>query len=136
MKSTPLQFCLLISSLLFLIGCGGADTPPSGEVSGKVTLAGEALQEGVVSFYSTELGSGASADITAEGTYTITEPLQTGLYAVTVLPPPEPPPQELVPKSVKVDDSKFPPKYRDPQKSNLTVKIVEGDNTFDIDMQK
>ncbi|MEQ8854805.1 hypothetical protein [Gimesia sp.] len=136
MKLSTYPFCLFLGSVLLLSGCGGTDTPPAGEVTGKVTLEGEALQEGVVSFYSAKLGSGGSAEITTEGTYTLSEPLQTGQYAVTVLPPPEPPPQDLVPQDVKVDDAKFPARYRDPQKSNLTLEIVEGDNIFDIDMKK
>ncbi|NLX94909.1 MAG: hypothetical protein GXY83_01905 [Rhodopirellula sp.] len=90
----------------------------------------------MVSVYSSDLGSGASGDILADGTYAISDPLKTGKYAVSVFPPPEPPPQDEVPvSSDKVYDN-IPEKYRDPQKSGLVVDINEGENTLDINMTK
>lgn len=126
-----------ISGLLLLItGCGGSTQVPSGQVNGTVTYEGAPITEGVVSFYSPDLGIGASADIGEAGAYAITEPLKTGSYSVTILPPPEPPPQDAIPVSTKKEYKNIPLKYRDPKKSELSLNITEGDNLFDVNMTK
>ena len=119
-----------------LTGCGGSSHGPAGQVRGRVTYEGEPVKEGVVSVYSSDLGSGASGDILPDGTYAISEPLKTGQYTASVFPPPEPPPQDEVPVSSNKVYDNIPEKYRDPQKSGLVVDIKEGENTFDIDMTK
>lgn len=94
------------------------------------------MTEGVVSFYSDDLGSGTSADIGEDGTYATSEPLKAGRYSVVVLPPPEPPPQDAVPVASNKVYENIPQPYRDPKQSGLTIDIVEGDNTLDISMTK
>lgn len=124
-----------LAGLIFLLaGCGGSAEYPVGQVTGTVTYEGTPITEGVVSFYSPDLGMGASANISEEGTYQISDPLKTGSYSVTILPPPEPPPQDAVPVSTQKVYKNIPMKYRDPQKSRLSIDIIEGDNSFDVNM--
>ena len=131
------KYCCVLSGFVFLMaGCGGEPEIPTGQVKGKVSYEGTPLAEGVISFYSSELGVGASADLTGQGEYEITEPIKTGTYAVTILPPPEAPPQDAIPVSTKKEYKNIPQKYRDPQKSELTFSISEGENTFDVNMTK
>ncbi len=134
MKSS-LKYCGVLSGFIFLIaGCGGEPEIPTGQVKGKVSYEGAPVSEGVISFYSSELGVGASADLSEKGLYTITDPLKTGKYAVTILPPPEAPPQDAIPVSTKKEYKNIPLKYRDPNKSELIFEISEGDNSFDVNM--
>ncbi len=130
------RICCLAGLLLLMSGCGGTNEAPTGQVKGKVTYDGAPLTEGVISFYSADLGVGASADIVEEGAYTVSEPLKTGKYSVTILPPPEPPPQDAVPVSSKKVYKNIPLKYRDPKKSGLSIEIGKGDNLFDVQMTK
>ncbi|WP_417391483.1 hypothetical protein [Gimesia sp.] len=131
------KYYFVFTSLFLLItGCGGDAEFPTGQVNGKVTYEGAPVTEGVISFYSSELGVGASADLSEEGQYSITDPLKTGTYAVTILPPPEAPPQDAIPVSTKTEHKDIPQKYRDPKKSELSVKIDEGTNSFDVNMTK
>lgn len=136
MTSAFLRIWFLTGFLLLVSGCGGTNEVPTGQVKGKVTYEGTPLTEGVISFYSADLGLGASADIVEEGAYEISEPLKTGKYSVTILPPPEPPPQDAVPVSNKKVYKNFPKKYRDPKKSGLVIEINKGDNSFDVNMTK
>lgn len=130
-----LKFYTVLSGFIFLIsGCGGEPEIPTGQVKGKVSYEGAPVTEGVISFYSSELGVGASADLTEGGLYSITDPLKTGKYAVTVLPPPEAPPQDAIPVSTKKEYKNIPLIYRDPKKSNLEFEISEGENSFDLNM--
>lgn len=130
--------CAIVLTWLvpWTVGCGSSSNGPAGQIRGRVTYEGEPVKEGVVSVYSSDLGSGASGNISPDGTYTISDPVRTGKYAVSVFPPPEPPPQDEVPVSSNKVYDNIPEKYRDPQKSGLVVDIKEGENTFDIDMTK
>ncbi|MEQ8634045.1 hypothetical protein [Gimesia maris] len=134
MKSSLKYCCVLLGFVLLVAGCGGEPEIPTGQVKGTVSYDGAPVTEGVISFYSSELGVGASADLTEEGLYSITDSLKTGTYAVTILPPPEAPPQDAIPVSTKKEYKNIPLKYRDPKKSELTVDISEGDNSFDVNM--
>lgn len=125
----------LLGCLGWAVGCGKGG-PPTGGVQGRVTYEGSPVTEGVVSVYSPEMGIGADAKIGADGAYATSEPLRTGKYTVAVLPPPEPPPQDAVPKASTKAYPNIPLKYRDPKKSGLSVTIAEGKNQFDIPMTK
>lgn len=132
-----LRWAITVAGLLALTtGCGNSAEFPTGRVHGRVTYKGTPVQEGVVSLYSTEFGVGASAELDKDGAYAIAEPLRAGKYAVTILPPAEPPPQEAIPVSTKKTYPNLPEKYRDPKKSGLVVDIREGDNAFDVDMTR
>jgi hypothetical protein len=131
------RVAIILAVLLpWATGCGNSSNTPTGRVRGRVTYEGEPVEEGAVSLYSGEFGSGASGVIGRDGTYTISDPLRTGEYTVSVFPPSEPPPQDAIPvASGRVCDN-IPEKYRDPQKSGLMIDVKEGKNIFDINMTK
>lgn len=124
------RFHQAVLALLFvcMVGCGDSG-PPSGTISGKVTLGGEPITSGNVSFYSEQLGSGAQASISQDGTYTLANALQTGEYQVAVRGvdgnPGEPEPEP----------TKVPKKYWMEATSGLTVTLNPGANTFDIPLE-
>ena len=63
---------LLLSSLLFPLGCGGPPplTRDYGDVSGKVTLKGEAVKAGSVAFQPMA-GAPVTAKLQSDGTYSL-----------------------------------------------------------------
>lgn len=66
------QFRSLSTMLLILaaalVGCGSDDTPPLGEVEGKITLDGQPL-EGVIVLFKPEVGRVATGTTNAKGEY-------------------------------------------------------------------
>jgi hypothetical protein len=70
----------LLLALLLAAGCG----PPSGTVSGKVTVGGKTVPGGVVSFVPANGGKGtAIADIAEDGSYTVRN-VPVGKVTITV----------------------------------------------------
>jgi len=122
--------------LPWMSGCGNSSEYPVGAITGRVTYEGQPVQQGLVTFYSSELGEGISEEIKEDGRYATQTPLRTGSYVVTVLPPDEPPPTEDTPVATIAPVKDIPEKYRDPKKSGLTIVVKEGENTFDIAMTK
>ncbi len=112
------------------LGCFGEAKPPSGMVSGQVTLEGTPVTSGSVVFYSTELGIGSQASINPDGTYTLPNKLQVGEYAISVQGL-EPVPGEPPPEPTKV-----PQKYWQATTSDLTITIVPGNTTYDISLSQ
>jgi len=118
-------------AVLALVGCGGSGKA-KGSVSGQVTHNSQPVTEGEVHFFSKERGAGAVAKIDGSGKYA-TE-LETGKYVVHVTPPP---PIAGDPKlgPPKASASKIPQKYRDAEKSGLSLTVVEGKNDYPIDLK-
>lgn len=125
----PLIACLSTA------GCGGGEELPAGSLSGTVTYKGEPVRDALILFYSRETGAAASAIVGNDGKYEVVSPVQTGTYAVSVVPPPSevditiatdtPPP---------ADHPQIPAKYRSHESSQLTVTITEGSNRFDAEL--
>ena len=115
-------------------GCGGgAVKRPTGKVAGKVTLADKPLTKGRIAFGSSTAGTGASAELSADGTYVINS-IPTGDYKVFITPrglgdTPPPAPGEPPPPDELRD---VPPKFRSETLTDLKATIKEGDNTADF----
>lgn len=126
---------LVVVTSIMLMGCGGGGSEqPTGDVSGKITVAGKPLTEGSVAFQNTETGRSGASKIAADGTYSIPD-LLVGKYKVLILPPPMPPPM-LDQKAPPPDRSGFPMNYRTEAMSDLTAEVVEGANTgVDFDLK-
>lgn len=106
-----------------------------GTVSGQVMFNGKPLKNGVVIFSMASSGFEAVAELTNEGTYAFDgQGIPAGDFKVTVGPPPAPvpPPEEPLPPP---DFPKVPSKYRETSKTDLTVKVVTGENSFDFDLK-
>jgi hypothetical protein len=90
-----------------------------GQVSGKVTFEGQPVTEGVVSFFSSELGYASDASLGPDGSYTVVTGdggLVVGKYQVAIMPPtviidPEPKRTPPVREFKKVPN--IPPRYHD-----------------------
>lgn len=119
--------CLLAS---YLIGCGSGG-PPSGTISGKVTLNGQPLSTGVVVFSNAAAGIAADAELNASGEYRLDTPIPAGPYDVAVQPPPPPPPDQLEQAAAR-PKSPIPEKYLTPETSGLKATIQAGKNTADF----
>ncbi len=119
-----------------LLGCGTYEST----VTGLVTIDGAPVDKGTVSFSpktSSDMGSGAYADIDAEGRYDLRTGGERGLHAgdylvsvvvSEVLPPPAegfpPPGARLI----------SPKKYSNGETSGLECVVERGSNVFDIQM--
>jgi hypothetical protein len=125
--------CLAVLAALAIVsGLSGCSSGrPMGKVSGKVTLQGRPLTAGTVQFTNDKLGAGVSAVLDTEGSYRVETPVPTGLYEVTILPPPPPAPHEMD-KAARLPRSNIPVKFQDPKTSGLSATIQEGANTADF----
>ena len=126
----------LVTVAVGLPGCGSH--APSGRIAGKVTFQGKPLPEGLVSLRNMEKGVNLTALVDTNGGYRLTTAkgatIPLGTYQVCVCPKP----QILVGVGAKPErvgpHPEIPEKYRKFEKSPLSVKVVEGENVFDIDM--
>jgi hypothetical protein len=128
-----------------LLGCG----QPAGSVSGKVTLKGQPMAGGTVTFLGAD-DRGASSPIEPDGTYTVSR-VAVGVARIAVSPPASGP---ALPKGVKMDPGKMgapagaapadPPggkkvfiaeQYQDPTKSGLTYEVKAGRQDYNIDLK-
>lgn len=135
--------CVIASQL---VGCGGA---ARGTVSGKVTLDGQPVTAGSVSFTNGNSVDNESAAIQSDGTYSSTN-VPTGEVRVSVYVPSAgsamPAGAPKLPPSVPADHpqakmyadkakgtANVPTTYSDPATSGLTVKVDSGSSqTYDI----
>lgn len=141
-----MQRILSLTMILFFLGCGS--TEPLGTANGKVTLDGQALTEGTITFENQERGIALSGQIKGDGTFVLSSHKGAGLvpgpYKVSVSPGgmlqsaeeiPLVGKNPLPPKSV--ERSPLPEKYRRSSTSGLTAEIKVGTNPpFVIDLKK
>lgn len=131
-----------LSMLLSLaIGCTGTqDNRPPIEISGTVTLNGQALQEASIQFTSPKTGESAYANLDTSGHYTLTFPKADigSEYEITITPPvveeenamalAEKPKQKTKPKILR--------KYSNRTTSGLKAKIKQaGKSEFNFDLK-
>jgi hypothetical protein len=119
----------ILVCLGWLDGCGSGG-PPSGTVSGKVTLNGQPLSDGVVVFTDSAAGVGASASLNERGIYHLPS-IPVSSYDVAIQPPPAPPPDEM-PKVLP--KSPIPEPFRDAETSPLKATVNQGPNTADFSL--
>lgn len=133
----------LLAAALAVAGCGD----PTGTVAGRVTVDGQKLTAGSVTFM--VAGVSYSSDITPDGGYSV-GPLPTGEATVLVFDPPnavaavqldkeqleklrlskQPPPQP------KAKPPVVPANYSDAGRSPLKTTVRSGAGTFDIALKK
>jgi hypothetical protein len=116
------------SAVLFLTGCAN-----QGTVSGKVSLNGQPLPGGVVTFFDSE-GQSRTGGINKDGTYTVSN-IAPGKAQVSVLTLNERP-------SIRDPENKnatslgtyvpIPAKYMDKEQSGITLDVKTGKQPFDI----
>ncbi|WP_425400753.1 carboxypeptidase-like regulatory domain-containing protein [Aeoliella sp.] len=138
MKHFTLRFSFAVTAigLVATTGCGGKF---DSTVQGKVTLDGEAVPQGTVSFLPTAGGPTAFARIDSSGTYEIRTGREAGLspgdYLVAVVA------NEPAPVSQTADGGPpppgkpiTPPWYRSQETSGLKFTVTPGKNEINLDL--
>ncbi len=116
----------ILAMAVAVSGCSRDDTPPLGEVTGKVTLDGTPL-EGVIVVFKPDSGRVATGTTDAEGAYVLEYAYQVpgckvGHCKVNMEWP-------LGTTKAKALDSKY------TSASELTAEVKEGDNTINFDLK-
>ena len=123
---------LLVALTGFSLGCGGADVPELGYVSGKVTMDGQPLQGVSVQFNPVDGGRAGSGATNEEGEY---ELQYTSGYEGAVVGPCKVSINTIWPEGEAPDGESdpVPPKYN--HKTELAETVEPGDNVFNFDLQ-
>ncbi len=125
-------FCSLLLALL-AVGCGRYDA----HVSGIVTLDGQPVDRGNVTFIPRIGGTTSYANIQPDGSYEVMTGEERGLpsgnYQVSIVV------NEVIPPKIEGDPPPgakliSPRKYADPNESGLEFLVERGRNTMDIEM--
>lgn len=115
-------------------GCG--KEKPASTVSGKVTLAGQPLEVGVVTFFSST-GSTGTSEIGPGGTYSLMGPnkeegVAPGSYTAVVMPSMAQIKKAHNDPRVRVKDSPIPLQYTSAASSPLKYEVAVGPNAIDV----
>lgn len=116
-----------------ILGCGSGGIP-AGSLSGTVTMEGTALTSGTVTLVNQDAGHGASAELDASGNFLI-ESLPTGSYHVAIQSAAIPSPEEME-RGAKPVQLGIPGRYSNPETSDLSVSIEQGENTVELKLQR
>jgi hypothetical protein len=127
---------LSICFVVCFIAAGCGKEKPASTVSGEVTLAGQPLDQGVVTFFSSA-GSTGTSEIGAGGTYSLMGPnkekgVAPGHYTAIVMPSMAQIKKAHNDPRVRVKDSAIPIKYTSAGSSPLKYDVAVGPNTIDI----
>ncbi len=93
-------------------------------------MKGQPLTQGAVYFYAPATGYSTGTELAADGTFELADPLPTGSYRVSILPPapaengPDTRPE---PASVQI-----PKQYLSETSTPLEVMVKEGENSFPL----
>jgi hypothetical protein len=152
-------FVALSIALPILIGCTGSSSKPLGKpvpVKGKVTYNGKPVPAGcIITFINTERNFPATAQIAADGTYTLLfngkPEVPVGNYKVSVTLPvaqtasvdasnPDAYKAMMMSKGISKGSGEakvatIPTKYATPEGSGVTFSVIEGPSTYDLDMK-
>jgi hypothetical protein len=135
--------------LLLLVGCGKSRNP-SGTLSGKVTYKGQPVNGATLLLYPTAAGQGAEFPIPVaqDGTFR-TSDVPLGNYKVVVQPSAGDPgpstkgmtPDQIAKMKEKIDSLKtpatipIPDKYKQKEKTDLTVNVTGGSQQWDPELK-
>lgn len=112
--------------LIFAAGCGGSD---KAEVKGKVTVDGEAVTVGTISFTTEDGANTAAAEVQSDGSYSFQNGVVPGTHVVEYSPPfVEGPDDENWDKVKDFLECTVPDDFR--------AKVEPGENTIDIKLVK
>lgn len=126
---------LAVTATLFFLGCGGADVPEVGDVSGTVTIDGKPGANIRVSFIPVAGGRSSSGTTDESGHYVLQySPDAMGALIgkhQAMIAPPEPSADidSSKPKNAPLVDKSIPKTYTDMKKD---VEVKPGDNTINL----
>jgi hypothetical protein len=138
--------CIVTRCLLTItLGCaciaiGGCHRgEPLGNVHGTLKFQGSPVKAGIVFFDGGPKGVHMTANVDENGEYRVSMAkgfgLPPGMYRVAVYPFVADLPIGSKSRPVPRRFPDFPPQYRKPDTSGLTLQVVAGDNPYDIDMK-
>lgn len=131
---------VVILSALGIAGC----KPTKAMVSGTVSLGGQPVTLGDITFAGSKPGEGGSTPIQPDGKYSISLPPGTYKITVAATPPPGatgkgsgPAAPEIgnLPKEEKGTYRAIPKKYSNAETSGLSVTVTSGKTEYNITMQ-
>lgn len=152
------SFCSLMSLLVVFCvsGCGGSKYPPTFKTTGTVTLDGKPIEGATVSFYPDGTNKPANGETDSRGQYQMSSFNQNdgatvGSFRVTIQKQPkveyestpegtpyDPSMESSEPQSAKdmgQSENSLPEKYANPETSEFTATVVEGDsNVFNFEL--
>lgn len=133
-RAISAQAVVVVLAGVLVAGCG---SPHEASVSGTVTLDGEPLDRGTVSFHPVGEGAVAYGQIGADGSYEVKTGRESGLapgdYKVTVVATtPPPPPKD--PMDEPVGELITPQRYGAKQTTDLQFAVEPGSNTIDLEL--
>ncbi len=133
---------IVLIALLAVAGCGGERV---GKVAGIVTLAGQPLGTGTIVFENPETGVSVSANLDADGSYTLQTAEAEGLppenYQVSVRPgvigTGETPLAGSAEETSTTAAPAIPARYHSGSTSGLSAQVGEGENRpFYFDLER
>ncbi len=135
MQSTRLLLGCLVAALLFTTsGCGGPEIAP---VSGKITVGGQPVGRGSVTFMPDQdkgtSGKVAVGDIQSDGSYSLRtfdtdDGALVGHHRVIISG------RGLEDAENMAPDPNIPPRYANPAQSGLTAEVKSGSNPINFDL--
>lgn len=115
-----------------LVGCG-EEGPPTGTVSGIVTIGGEPPTEALrIHFFNSTTGAGSQAPVAEDGLYEISDPFLAGEYRVYFSKFLDPAQLTGAVSTAQEIAKTIPAPYRSESGSPLKKKVAEGENTIDV----
>jgi hypothetical protein len=124
---------LAVAALPSALADGKPAETKTGSISGKVTFLGKPLPAGTVTFHPAE-GKPVSVQIQEDGTYAVKD-MPAGASKVTVetesVKKAKVPPGTKPKKYVAI-----PQKYAKPETTDLTFRVVEGKQIFNIELDR
>ena len=118
-------------ALTLVSGCGDSG-PPTGTVSGKVTIGGAPPKEPIrVQFINSMIGQGANATTAPDGSYALDHPIHVAEYTVYF--------EKLVDAVEPISSNAellltVPREYRSEMSSPLRENVEEGPNVIDLEV--
>ncbi|MFO0899630.1 MAG: hypothetical protein U0836_19555 [Pirellulales bacterium] len=125
----------ILLALALCVGCG--ESLPT--VSGKVTIDGKPVPEGMISFQPQPSGAIAVAPIRPDGSYEVKTGTATGLkpgeYIIVVQAPKGIPPAPTAQNPNPKFERWVPAKYGNPETSGLQLTVTSGSITHNLDLK-
>lgn len=133
--------CVVFSILLFIpwaSGCGNSGLAQGVPVQGIVTLDGEPLETGSITFANADGGAAAVGEI-VKGHYSLSQTagaagIPPNKYTVLVYAWKVKPGEVQADGSFSMGESLIPPKYSDLKKTDLSADVAKGGGTFNFDL--
>jgi hypothetical protein len=124
--------CILLLALAASMGCGdGRMKLPTASVSGTVTYRGKPLASGKIIFFH-ETGQAGSADISADGAFTLTAFQGKNQVAIECYAPNKQNPNSPPSPGTPLGPSLIPRRYIEAGTSGLEFDVKPGDNKAEI----